>query len=137
MPLLWSLALTILAMVSADAQTSSSNCGPVRVIKGEVAYVGLDALPWGAVVHIYVEDGLANGARSGVSFEKKIVTEGEQIPIKFTLDIPCELIRSDHVYKICADISIRGRVVFPCDRPVLLPRRDGSAYVRLKLRRTP
>jgi uncharacterized lipoprotein YbaY len=101
---------------------------------GDVTFSGLDALPWHTRVHIYVED---TTSKSPLAAQKTILTEGEQIPIDFSLVIPGGAIQSDHSYTVCADISILEKPRFVCDAPVALDLQKRINRVRLSLKRVP
>jgi uncharacterized lipoprotein YbaY len=106
-----------------------------QAIKGEIAYFGLDALPWHSRVHIYLRTS-AKGISELVT-EKTILTEGEQIPIKFSLLVPEHVLRRNQTYAVCADIKILERTTFSCDKPFLFHGQNLPQNVYLRLRRVP
>lgn len=90
--------------------------GPTYEINGTIVYSGLDALPWHTKVHAYLKATTDGGA--DVVAEQTILTEGEQIPIKFSLSIPRNELHPKDTYSICADIYILERLRFECWKPM-------------------
>jgi uncharacterized lipoprotein YbaY len=114
------------------AQTPSSHA-----IDGEVGYLGFDALPRRAKVHVYANDTRSGKQNPALVAEQTVLTEGQQVPIKFSLSIPNSKVISKHVYSVCADISIFDRPAFVCDKPFLFKPRNWPKHVVLTLRRVP
>jgi putative lipoprotein len=131
----WTIFLIIFGPTSA-ARCQSSDSEPTHMIMGDVVYSGLDALPWGTRVHVYLKKTPSlPGGGSDLVAEQNILTEGEQIPIKFSLAFPNRLVRTKSTYEVCAEISILDRLSFTCDKPIYFRGSKQPKNVRLTLRR--
>jgi uncharacterized lipoprotein YbaY len=131
------ILLIVLSLTAcAGDQTLAQERDPKNTISGEIVYSGLDALPWHSKVHVYITDvTAADAGHSRVVAEQKILTEGEQIPIKFSIAISRDSVLSKHVYSICADITIIDRLAFACGKPVTFRGHNLPERIRLNLRR--
>ena len=109
---------------------------PQITISGDVAYVGLNALPWHSTVYIYLRD-ISSPSKPGLVAEQTIVTEDQQIPISFSLTVSRAAVRAVGTYAICADIRVLARPAFQCDKPFVFQGKKLPKRVRLILRRAP
>jgi uncharacterized lipoprotein YbaY len=106
-----------------------------RSLRGEILFSGLDALPWGSRVHIYLTDLTEASAGTHTLTERTITTQGEQIPIRFTLPMSGVRIFRDHMYRVCADIVIDNRQAFSCKEGVSFSGERFPGHVKLLLQR--
>ena len=103
-----------------------------------VSYTGFDALPWDSKIHVYVNEISPTPANQPkLVVEKKILTKGEQIPIRTSVSIPARKLLRNHVYAICADISILDRLKFACDKAFVFSSPNRPRTANVKLRRVP
>jgi uncharacterized lipoprotein YbaY len=128
------LVLLVVLVLTCSTCDAAAQRESGITVTGDVTYTGLDALPWHTRVHIYVAD---TSSKVGVVAEKTIVTEGEQIPIDFSLAIPGSALHSGHRYTVCADISILEKPKFLCDTPVALHLWKPVNRVKVSLKRLP
>jgi uncharacterized lipoprotein YbaY len=132
---------TLLIILACACGSSAQNeaSGGSETISGHVSTLGLDALPWHSTVHIYLQDESAPHPHSAplIVAEKTVVTQGEQIPLSFSLSVPSEKIESTHQYSICAAIRITDKPTFTCDKPVLLRFRKPLKPVQIMVKRLP
>jgi len=124
------IALCILTPVPVRCQDQGTS------LRGEILFSGLDALPWGSRVHIYLEDLTeASVGAALIVTERTVITQGEQIPILFTLPLSGVPIYRDHAYQICADIVIDMRPAFSCKEGTSFSGNRLPKYVKLILER--
>jgi uncharacterized lipoprotein YbaY len=129
-------AALVSTLCLALCQAAAAQEGRDISIRGKVVYLGLDALPRGSRIHIYLKDTTIR-ANPEIVAEKTFLTEGHQIPIKFSLSARQTAIRPRRRYSACADISILERRVFDCDKPVTFMGLRVPKVITLKLRRLP
>jgi len=135
------VTIVLIALICAGVSPAQNDKPPgdSETISGHVSTLGLDALPWHSNIHIYIQDDSARrpDAPPVIIAEKTIVTEGEQIPLPFSISIPSSKIESKHQYSICAGISITAKPMFTCDKPVLLHLQKSPKPVQIMVRRLP
>jgi uncharacterized lipoprotein YbaY len=105
-------------------------------IKGDIVYLGFDALPRGSKIHVYLREASVESSSKTVA-EKTFLTEGQQIPIKFSLSVSQTAILPKIRYSVCAEIFILDRRAFDCDKPILFIGSRLPKSVTLNLRRLP
>jgi len=123
--------ITVILMVVAACTLCSQSQPADITLEGEVVYSGLDALPWHSQIYIHVTD----ETTAKTVAKQNIVTEGEQIPITFSVDIPSREFFRNHNYSVCAEIRIFERLAFTCGKPVVFHGTKRPKQVRLELQR--
>ncbi len=84
----------------------------IMTVTGTVAYRLRIALPPDAEVHVRLEDVSRADEPAIVVAEKRIASEGQQVPIAFTLPYDASRIIASHTYVVRATISSGGRLLF-------------------------
>jgi len=83
---------------------------PVRTLSGEVTYRQRVALPAGAVVTVTLNDVSLADAPATTLATATITTQGENVPIPFTLTYDPARIVEKHSYAVSARITIDGKL---------------------------
>lgn len=84
-------------------------------VTGTVAYLQRIALPAGAVITVRLQDISRQDVAAEIISEQIIVTEGEQVPIPFTLPYdPAQIVESN-MYSVSARIEIDGKLAWISD----------------------
>jgi len=98
----------------ASTAQASANSAPLQShsITGTVAYRVRIAPPPDAVVHIKLEDVSQADAPATVIAEKRIATDGRQVPIPFTLEYDPAKIIANHRYNVRASIVSGDKTLF-------------------------
>ena len=115
---------TIVALVLTFGATAFGQHGVDKAsavtVRVTLTYTGLDALPWGSKVHIYVKD-LSRQRRALTPYIANTIfaTTGQQIPITTSLHISRSSLHENHVYALCAEITVLGRQRFACERALI------------------
>lgn len=118
---------------SLDGQPATA---PPQRIDGTITYREYFALPPGSIVRVFLQDA-SNQAASLADAEvarHEILTAGEQVPIRFELEVDAGRIDPLRPYEIDAQIEVEGRVRFTLPFPVRVLTRGEPTTVDLELR---
>ena len=86
-----------------------------QTINGTVSYRERIALPEGALVTVTLEDISLADAPALVIGKHRFETNGQQVPIPFSLDFDSRKIKQGHRYNVRAKIEVDGRLRFTTD----------------------
>ncbi|MGF1754145.1 YbaY family lipoprotein [Vibrio makurazakiensis] len=87
----------------------------IQTIEGTVSYRERIALPEGALVTVTLEDISLADAPAMVIGKHRFETNGQQVPIAFSLDFDSRKIKQGHRYNVRAKIEVDGRLRFTTD----------------------
>lgn len=111
-------AAAALCLALACAPAPDKNAPPPRKgqpagkLTGDVTYLQRVALPAGAVVTVTLDDvSLADAPAERVA-TVTIVTQGENVPLPFSLNYDPSTIKADHAYALSAQIHVDGRLAW-------------------------
>ncbi len=109
------LAMLLSALIAACAPASggpptATPAAPAKTLSGRVTYLQRIALPAGAVITVSLDDvSLADAPATNLA-RATITTQGENVPIPFTLTYDPAAIRDNHSYAVSARITIDGKL---------------------------
>lgn len=107
--LLW-FGLMIGCAQATGGPAAATPAAPAKTLSGRVTYLQRIALPAGAVVAVRLDDvSLADTAATNLA-TATITTQGENVPIAFTLTYDPAEIRDNHSYAVSARITIDGKL---------------------------
>ena len=104
-------------------------------ISGTISYRERMALPPDAAIEVKVQDVSQPTARTIA--ESVFAPAGKQVPIPFQLSYNQADINPSHTYKVLANISVNGKLMFTCTTPEPVITNGAPTQVSLMLQQTP
>ncbi|RTQ47908.1 lipo-like protein [Hymenobacter gummosus] len=133
------LGLAALLTACAKPTTQNATGAPVAVVQdsitGTVAYRERQALPSDAVLQLQLQDVSRPGSAATVVATSTALTQGRQVPLKFSL--PYDTLRIDptNTYAVQARIEVGGRLLFANDAAYPVITRGNPKRLQMTLRR--
>ncbi len=136
--ILWGIiGFVVIAAAAYAIYSIKRNAGQnTAQLAGTVSYRECIALPSGSQVEIQIRDA-SKADEAGVIAKKDITTQGENIPISFTIDYDASKIATDGSYDLSARILVDGQLRWMTDANVsLLENGAPKSHVDLMLTST-
>lgn len=108
-------ALALSGLLLYGCTKSPRASGERGVLRGTVSYRERIALPFDAVVHVTLSDVARQDAAAPVIAEKRIPSEGQQVPLSFELPYERSKIEAGGAYAVRATIESGGQMWFTTD----------------------